>query len=252
MLLKSNILGVYVDVISYEKTIKLVLDWLSEANLSGKFISVANVHMIMEANDDMNYKRIINSSNLIIPDGRPLVWFQKLLGFRSAKQVRGPSLMKKLCKVASEEGIPIGLYGSKKETLNKLETNLFHLFPKLNLSYSSSPPFRELNKNEKKEVKDNINNSDAKIVFVGLGCPKQEKWMFNNVVDLNSVLIGVGAAFDFIALEKKEAPHFFQLLGLEWLFRLTMEPRRLFWRYLKTNPSFIFQITKQIFRRKTN
>jgi N-acetylglucosaminyldiphosphoundecaprenol N-acetyl-beta-D-mannosaminyltransferase len=202
--------------------------------------------MIMECFDDNQFKFMVNSSNLIVPDGKPLVWAQQLMGFNIAKQVRGPSLMLKLCDIASDQNISIGLYGSKKKTLNRLEKNLLKIYPGIKIVFSYSPPFRPLSKKEQNDINDKITKSKARIVFIGLGCPKQERWMFNNINELNCILIGVGAAFDFISGEKKESPTFLQPLGLEWLFRLLMEPKRLFWRYVKTIPRFIFYFTKQL------
>jgi N-acetylglucosaminyldiphosphoundecaprenol N-acetyl-beta-D-mannosaminyltransferase len=183
---------------------------------------------------------------LVLADGRPIYWAQKLLGFKQAKQIRGQDLMTELCHHSEQSNLRIGLYGGYNiEILDKVTTELVKLFPKINISYQYSPPHRMLSENENNKVVDDIEQANVDILFVGIGCPKQERWMAKNVNKLSCVQIGVGAAFDFIAGEKKHAPKWLQRIGLEWLFRLLNEPKRLALRYLKQNPRFVYYFIKK-------
>jgi N-acetylglucosaminyldiphosphoundecaprenol N-acetyl-beta-D-mannosaminyltransferase len=201
----------------------------------------------METFDSDEYQKIINSADIVVPDGRPLFLAQKL---NKAKQIRGIDLTLALCQKVSKRGIPIGFYGSTNNVLQKVISNLNSDFKNLNVTYSFSPPFRKLSNLEDRKIVEEINASDAKILFVGLGCPKQEKWMAAHKDALQCTMIGVGAAFDFIAENKKMAPVWMQSIGLEWLFRLLSEPKRLWSRYLKHNPRFIWYFLLQLLGKK--
>jgi N-acetylglucosaminyldiphosphoundecaprenol N-acetyl-beta-D-mannosaminyltransferase len=203
----------------------------------------------MEVWDDREYEGILIAADLVVPDGRPIYWAQKLLGAKAAEHVRGMDLMPALCAYANTHRIPIGFYGGAQETLDSLQAVIERAYPNIPDPLFISPPFRELAAEEKKADIDAINNSGVQILFVGLGCPKQERWMAENQPYLSCVLLGVGANFDFIAGTQKHAPRIFRVLGLEWLFRLCCEPRRLWRRYLSTNPRFIWYFAGQMMGR---
>ncbi len=182
----------------------------------------------------------------------PLVWAQRLLGEKHASQVRGSDLLLTVCKKAENANIPIGLYGGTEKSLHDFISFLKNQYTNLKIYFASSPPFRELSRNEEKQYIQQINNSGIKILFVGIGCPKQEKWMAKHRDKLHCVMIGVGAAFDFFSGQKKHAPVWMQRIGLEWLFRFCSDPKRLWKRYLKHNPRFIFFFLKQLLINKNN
>lgn len=218
----------------------------------GAYICVSNVHMCMEVFDSMELASVVNNSDLTIADGKPLSIAQKLLGYQGAEQVRGQDIMSALCSMSGEKSLNIGFYGGSSEVvLNLVKSNLLVQYPDIKISYAFSPPFRTLSEQEDTEVVSEINAAEVDILFVGIGCPKQEIWMAGHKDKLNCVMLGVGAAFDFIAGNKKHAPRWVQNMGLEWLFRLCSEPRRLWKRYLKQNPRFVWYFMQQwLFKRK--
>ena len=180
------------------------------------------------------------------------MWGLKLLGIKDAQRVYGPALTPYICEKASKLNVPVGFYGGTKIVLEKMIKNLKSRFPSLNVVYAYSPPFRPLTDEEDKKIIDQINSSGVRILFVGLGCPKQEIWMADHRDKIKAVMIGVGAAFDFIAGVKPQAPKWMQNIGLEWLFRLMIEPRRLWKRYLYNNPRFIYHFGRQILKEWLN
>ena len=239
-----------VDVINLKDAVNDIISFTASEKAS--YICVANVHMCMEAYDCEKFRDIVNNANLVIADGRPIFWAQKILGYKQAKQIRGQGLMTELCHHSELLNLRIGLYGGhNKEILDKVTNELLKLFPKINISYQFSPPHRALSVSENKKVVDDIEQANVDILFVGIGCPKQEIWMAKNANTLSCVQIGVGAAFDFIAGEKKQAPKWLQKIGLEWLFRLLNEPRRLALRYLKQNPRFVYYFLAHYCTKKT-
>tara|TARA_R110002167_G_scaffold179835_2_gene379884 strand:- start:205075 stop:205800 length:726 start_codon:yes stop_codon:yes gene_type:complete len=239
-----------VDVTNLADAVDDILSFTASQKAS--YICVANVHMCMEAHDCEKFRNIVNNANLVLADGRPIFWAQKILGYKQAKQIRGQGLMTELCHHSELLNLRIGLYGGhNKEILDKVTNELLKLFPKINISYQFSPPHRVLSASENNKVVGEINEADVDILFVGIGCPKQERWMAKNVNSLSCVQIGVGAAFDFIAGEKKQAPKWLQKIGLEWLFRLLNEPRRLALRYLKQNPRFVYYFLAHYCTKKT-
>jgi len=180
------------------------------------------------------------------PDGAPVAWMLRRMGFKKQQRISGPDLMWLLCTRAAKEKISVYFYGSRESTLTALRSNLNAALPELTIAGMESPPFRPLTKQEEEETVNRISNSKAGIVFVGLGCPKQEIWMSKNKGQIHAVMLGVGAAFDFHAGTKKRAPIWVQKIGLEWVFRLLTEPRRLWRRYLITNTLFVYGIVRQI------
>ena len=241
---KSRILKLIVDLTESRAAVDSILKFSDKRK--SDYIGVANVHMCMEAFDSRKYAEIINNAAMTVPDGRPLVWAQKLLGHKNAGQVRGSDLMLNICMEAEKRHIPVGLYGGTDEALKGFQGFLKNQYPSLEVAYAMSPPFRQLSQNEDVEIINNINESGARILFVGLGCPKQEYWMAEHKGKVNCVMIGIGAAFDFFGGTKKQAPRFMQQTGTEWLFRFASEPRRLWKRYLKHNPRFVYHFLKQL------
>jgi N-acetylglucosaminyldiphosphoundecaprenol N-acetyl-beta-D-mannosaminyltransferase len=195
-----------------------------------------------------DYREIINRAALITPDGMPLVWGMRLLGVKRQSRVYGPDLMLAWCDRSAQLGIPIYLYGGTETMLIKLQEQLKKRFPEIIIAGLFSPPFRQLTATEEDADIQRINLSGAKVVFVGLGCPKQEQWMAKQQGKIKGVMIGVGAAFAFHSGEVAQAPRLMMRLGLEWLYRLVIEPKRLWKRYLITNPTFLFLFGLQLFK----
>lgn len=247
-LASRSILGMRVDATSYEHTTTVVLDWARREQ--SRYVCASSVNNVMEAHDDAVFRSVMNAADLVTPDGMPLVWGLRLQGCQTASRVYGPTLTELLCERAAVEGVPVGFYGGTEDVLTKLVNELHARWPDLMISYVWSPPFRVLSDSEDQEVVDRINSSGARIVFVGLGTPKQDVWMAEHKNRVTAVMLGVGAAFDFIAGEKKQSPGWLQVLGLEWLFRLACEPRRLWRRYLLRNPRFLALFARQLFTSK--
>lgn len=183
------------------------------------------------------------------PDGMPVVWMLRALGFSNQMRINGPDLLWKLCGLVHPKKVSVYFYGGSDRTINKLSSRLSEAFPKLRISGMVSPPYRKLSEEEADADIKAINDSGAGIVFVCLGCPKQEHWMAAHRGKINAVMIGVGAAFDYHAGTIKRAPVWMQNMGLEWFFRLITEPKRLWKRYLFTNSQFIFGALRQLIRR---
>jgi N-acetylglucosaminyldiphosphoundecaprenol N-acetyl-beta-D-mannosaminyltransferase len=251
----EHILGMRVGVTNYQGATGLILD--KAKNGDGGYVCVANVHMIMEAYDDPNFKAIVNNADLVTPDGMPLIWMLRRMGYNLEDRVYGPTLTLRVLEAAAIQGIPVGFYGGKRDVLEALIYNITQKFPGLKITFKMSPPFQELSQEEKYDIACSINASGTRILFVGLGCPKQEKWMASQIAKNNStgagvqaVMIGVGAAFDFHANRVRQAPAWMQSRGLEWLFRLLNEPRRLWKRYIIHNPRFVMLTTKDLFKKK--
>jgi N-acetylglucosaminyldiphosphoundecaprenol N-acetyl-beta-D-mannosaminyltransferase len=210
------------------------------------YVCMSNVHMCMETFDSEEFRDLVCSADLVVPDGRPVFWAQRLLGEGAAQQVRGQDVMSTLCEKSAEQGLSIGLYGgSSDQVLETVKEKLKINFPGINIAYTYSPPFRRLTETEDQQVTSDINAAGVDILFVGIGCPRQERWMAEHLSSLQSVMLGVGAAFDFISGSKKHAPRWLQTMGLEWLFRLMSEPGRLWKRYLKQNPRFVYHFARQ-------
>ena len=238
------ILNLRVDLTNYASTIERVTELARSGR--GGYISVANVHVAIEAQDDPDFSKLVNDADLVLPDGTPLVWMQRWQGNDGAEQVRGPSLMPLLMKRAEETRLNVGFLGGTEETLKRLIDRGRREFPHLKIAFTNSPPFRELTDLENAKIVEAIHGAGVQILFVGLGCPKQERWMAANHEQVEAVMLGVGAAFDLYAGNLREAPGLISRLGLEWVFRLAQEPRRLFSRYLLVNPRFVLLAGKQL------
>lgn len=241
---RSRIISMEVTVTNLDHSVQYVLNRAAERE--GAYVCVSNVHMCMETFDSPDFERVVNGADLVVPDGRPIYWAQKLLGEKSASQVRGQDLMNELCNKSAQGSLKVGLYGgSDMAVLDEVRNKLGEEFPNIKIVFSYCPPFRPLTDTESNHVVGQLNESGVDILFVGIGCPKQERWMAEKKSEVNCVMLGVGAAFDFISGEKKHAPRLMQRLGLEWLFRLLSEPKRLWKRYLRQNPRFIYYFAKQ-------
>ncbi|WP_420591960.1 WecB/TagA/CpsF family glycosyltransferase [Bacterioplanoides sp.] len=241
---RQAIISMEVDVVNLDQTLIAVEEMARSGE--GSYVCVSNVHMCMEAFDSPDFKRIVNDADLVIPDGRPLSWAQKLLGYIDAEQVRGQDIMNAICAASGRKSLNIGLYGgSSDKLLKKVTLTLKQDHPDINITYSFSPPFRPLTEQEDQEVVRGISDADVDVLFVGIGCPKQERWMAEHKNSLKCVMLGVGAAYDFIAGSQQQAPHWMQKIGMEWGYRLLSEPKRLWKRYLKQNPRFIYYFLQQ-------
>lgn len=243
-LASRRILGMRVDATSYAECREAVLDWAGAR--SGGMVCVATTHMVMEAFDAPDFRRLVNAADRVTPDGVPLVWALRGLGVKHATRVYGPDLTPELCAGAEERGIPVGFYGGSAEVLERMREVLRGRFPRLQVPFAWAPPFRPLAEDEDERVTDAIRASGVGVLFVGLGCPKQERWMAAHRERLPCVLVGVGAAFDFLSGVKPQAPRWMMRAGLEWLFRLLCEPGRLWRRYLVGNTRFLFHFTGQL------
>jgi N-acetylglucosaminyldiphosphoundecaprenol N-acetyl-beta-D-mannosaminyltransferase len=238
------ILSSRIDPTSYTQAVSQIIGWAKQGE--GRCVYAANVHMLMEAYDSLEFCNIINTADLVTPDGMPLVWTLRLKGHPRQERVYGPTLMLKLLDAAAEQSIPVGFLGSTSEILLELSKRMTANFPGLKIVAQIAPPFRALSAEEDQRIIQQITDSGAKLLFVGLGCPKQEYWIAGHHGSLDVVMVGVGAAFAFHAGVVRQAPPWMQKMGLEWLFRLKQEPQRLFRRYAYTNPRFLFLICREL------
>ena len=237
------ILATRVDATTYADTVERVLGWAGRGE--SRYVCCATVHSVMESFDRPTFRRSMNDADLVTSDGMPLVWALRRLGIANATRVYGPDLMPAVLQAADAQGLRVGFYGGTPDALKVLADHTEQQYPGL-LGYRFSPPFRELSPSEDQMIVDRINASGVQILFVGLGCPKQEQWMADHRNRVQAVMLGVGAAFDFLSGAKLQAPRWMQAAGLEWLFRLAAEPRRLWRRYLKQNPRFVAHFAAQL------
>lgn len=237
---KVDILGVHVSPLTYSVTLQVVADLVAKS-LKG-YICVAAVHLVMECQKDPKLLAGVNNATVVTPDGMPLVWLILRSG-QKTERVYGPDLMLKICEKAARENYKIFLLGGNIGQSQLLKKKLTKKYSKLNIAGIEDTPIRPLSLEQNKQVIRKINQSGAQIVFVGTGCPTQELWMIENRKKLAAaVLIGVGAAFDYICGKRKQPPKRLQKLGFEWLFRLVQEPRRLWKRYLFLNAQFLMAL----------
>jgi N-acetylglucosaminyldiphosphoundecaprenol N-acetyl-beta-D-mannosaminyltransferase len=238
---RIDILGVRVSAINMEMALEDISSWVTES--AREYVCVTNVHGVMESQRDDILRRIHNEAGLVTPDGMPIVWLSRLYGYHHVTRVYGPDLMLALCARSLQACYRHYFYGGGPGIAEQLAACLQARFPGLRVVGTYSPPFRPLTLEEREDVAAKINEANPHLVWVGLGTPKQEYWMYDFRPRLTApVLLGVGAAFDFHAGIKPQAPAILQRAGLEWLFRLCVEPRRLWRRYLRNNPLFIWKI----------
>ena len=241
---RVDVLGVGISAIDPDDALGEVTRWID--NGIQHYVCVTGVHGVMESQGDAELLRIHNESGLTTPDGMPMVWAARLAGAKNTQRVYGPDLMLAVCERAAQRGWGCFLYGATDEVLDQLRNNLSDRFPGLKIVGTHSPPFRPLTPEEDAAVIREINDSGAQIVWVGLSTPKQERWMASHIGRVNApALFGVGAAFDIHAGTLKQAPRWMQRSGLEWLFRLASEPRRLWRRYAVNNPRFVLAISRR-------
>jgi N-acetylglucosaminyldiphosphoundecaprenol N-acetyl-beta-D-mannosaminyltransferase len=245
-----DVLGVPLALTDYERT----MDWIDATVASGGrgYICVAAVHTVMVCQEDEELRAAVLGSDLTVPDGQPLVWAMNALGHDLSHRVYGPELMARYCERAARTGVKAYLYGGRNQgALVQLALNLRTRFPGLQIVGGYAPPFRELDDDERRAVVEDIDRSGAQVVWVGIGVPKQEKWMAAMRDRLQApVLVGVGAAFDFHAGLVTQAPEWMQSAGLEWAYRLAQEPGRLWRRYLRYNPRFVTGFARQYARHR--
>jgi N-acetylglucosaminyldiphosphoundecaprenol N-acetyl-beta-D-mannosaminyltransferase len=241
-----HILNVRVDATSYTDATARVLAWAQESRSC--FVCLATVNSIMEAQASGEYQRVMRDADLVTSDGMPLVWLLRWLGIPQASRVYGPDLVPMVLAAAAERGIPVGFYGGSERALAKLLETVGRRFPQLKIAHAYAPPFRPLTQEEDDWQTRAIEDSGVRILFVGLGGAKQDYWMHAHQQRVNAVMLGVGAAFDYLAGTKPQAPGWMQRSGLEWLFRLGAEPRRLWRRYLARNPRFAVLALAQLVR----
>lgn len=241
-----HILGMRVDATSYEDASEQVVRCAGGGESA--YVCLANVHMTMESYDSEKFQRVVNGADLVVPDGVPLVWALRALGEKDATQVRGADLVMRVAERAAEEGIPVGLYGGTPGTIRDFADLLKSRFPGIRVASVISPPFRPLTPEEDAAFTREIVDSGARILLVGIGCPRQERWIAEHKGRIPAAMLGVGAAFDFHTGRVRQAPRLVQRLGLEWVFRMLMEPRRLWKRYAKHNPRFVWLFLLQLMR----
>ena len=243
-----EILGVPITAIDLEGALDVIDDWIASGRHD--YITVTGVHGVMEAQDDAEVKLVHQNAGMCVPDGTPLAWIGRLYGHKTMATIRGSDLMRKQLARSVDRGYTHFLYGGKPGVPELLQKRLTERMPGLKIVGGFSPPFRPMTGREEQELQELIAGLKPDIIWVGLSTPKQEKWMAAHLGRLETcIMIGVGAAFDFHAGLLREAPRFLHNTSLEWVFRLIMEPRRLWRRYLRNNPRFIFKVLKQFFKR---
>lgn len=241
----DRILGMRIDRTSYIASTKRIIQWAREGRSA--MICLGNVHMVMTSYMEPSFADALEDADLVTHDGMPLVWALRLLGHTGLERVYGPHLMTFVCQAAAKRGIAIGLYGGSPSVLADLATALQKRHPGLKIPFQVSPPFRPTTKEEDDESLRTLRASGARILFVGIGCPKQELWIHKNRRRFTGPMLGVGQAFDIHSGHVRMAPRWLQNIGMEWAYRLCTEPRRLWRRYLRNNPQFLILIIMQVF-----
>lgn len=238
-----DIMGVRIAVTDMDATLRLLAENIQRWR--GEYICVANVHTTVTAQDDADYRAVQNGAVLALPDGGPLSKYSRAHGHPDAQRVTGPDLMREVLAASGEHGWRHYFYGSTEETLALLEKTLAERYPGAMVAGLYSPPFRPLTPQEDAEIVQKINDAKPDFVWVGLGAPKQERWMAAHKGRVQAVMVGVGAAFDYEAGNIQRAPQWMQRHNLEWLYRLLQDPRRLFMRYFVTNAKFLWWSWRQ-------
>lgn len=232
-----EILKTKINVTNMSDTIKYICSHLDE--LRGKYICVSNVHTTVMSYENEEYRKIQNSAAMALPDGAPLSSYSRRKGYRDAQRVTGPDLMLELFKISMQGGYRHYFYGATEQTLTAMRQVLERDYPGIEIAGMYAPPFRETTQEEDEQIIQQINESRPDFIWVGLGAPKQEQWMYQHMGKLNGVLIGVGAGFDYLAGYIKRAPRWMQKMSLEWVYRLLQDPKRLWRRYFTSNVKFI-------------
>jgi N-acetylglucosaminyldiphosphoundecaprenol N-acetyl-beta-D-mannosaminyltransferase len=247
MLPRANVLGVGVSAVNMDLAVRTIFDWIDRGDRH--YVCVSGVHGVMESHRSPELRRIHNEAGMVTPDGMPLAWLLRLVGYRDSDRVCGPELMPRIFVDSQDRGTRHFLYGGSPRALELLRNHLGEVAPHAVIAGAYSPPYRSLTNEERAGIVEMINASGADIVWVGLSTPKQERWMAEQRGELTApVLIGVGAAFDIQAGLVTRAPPFLRRTGFEWTWRLIHEPRRLWRRYLSSNPLFVFLVAMQMLR----
>jgi len=236
----ARVLSADIDVLTWDSMLSRVALWAG--NRESRYICICNVHSVVTAGLDKAFGAAVHGADLATPDGAPVAWMLRRITGGDQQRINGPDLMLKYCALAESKNESIFLYGSTNDTLEVLVRRLSEVFPALKIAGAYSPPFRPLTLDEDLHIVDMINASGAGTVWVGLGCPKQELWMAEHKGRVHSVMIGVGAAFEYHGRTVRRAPVWMQRHGLEWFYRLVSEPRRLWRRYFFTNSLFILGV----------
>ena len=243
----GHVLGIPVDLVSCGFAAERVCDWA--ARRASRSVLVANVHMTMEAVDDPGFRDVMERADLVVADGKPLVWALRVLGFGCAHHVRGQDLVLEVCRQAALRGLEVGLFGTTQEVLDAASARLTRQFPGLRVVYTHAPPFGPVGEVEDARAVADCNDSGARILLVSLGCPKQEKWMAAHHGLVDAVMIGAGAAVDMLGGSQPVAPVWMQRSGLEWAFRLSSDPSRLWRRYARHNLRFVALVGSEVVAR---
>ena len=243
----ASVLGIRFDAVSIPQMAETVLGWAAEP--VGRYACFSNAHGVIEAQDDPAFADVLNGADLNVPDGMSIVKALRTLGVAQDDRVYGPDLTLAVARLAGQRGVPVAFYGSSQGVLDDLQARLPEKAPGLEIAAAISPPFRALTDEEDEAFVQQLRASGARIVFVGLGCPRQERWCAEHAARVGAVCLAVGAAFDFHAGRLKQAPGWMQQAGLEWAFRLAMEPRRLWRRYANVVPRFMGGFAMQRLRR---
>lgn len=240
----ANVLGVKISATNIPMALETIGEWIQ--NGENTYVTVTGVHGVIESQRDEALRLIHNQAGMVVPDGMPMVWANHLQGNKHVSRVYGPDLMLATCEESLKTGYKHFFYGGASHVPSLLKEKLTERFPGLQVVGTYSPPFRPLTEEEDKEVCQMIDESGADIVWIGLSTPKQELWMAAHLGKIKApVMVGVGAAFDFHAGLKTQAPKWMQKSGMEWFYRLMTEPRRLGKRYLINNPTFIMLVVMQ-------
>lgn len=237
-----------IDAVTWDNALTRISAWA--AGHESRYVCICNAHSVVTAGQDAAFGAVVAQADMATPDGAPVAWMLRKLGYPNQQRINGPDLMWKYCAQAAGRNESIYLYGGTLETLTVLQAKLAEAFPALKVAGAYSPPFRALTHEENAAVVERINASGAGTVWVSLGCPKQELWMAAHRGRIHAVMVGVGAAFDYHAGTIQRAPLLMQHAGLEWLYRLVSEPRRLWKRYLVTNTLFIAGAARQLLTRR--
>jgi N-acetylglucosaminyldiphosphoundecaprenol N-acetyl-beta-D-mannosaminyltransferase len=241
-----SVLGASIDALSWDEAIGNIRQWTIAHE--SRYVCICNVHSVVTTTRDPDFRRVVNGADMSTPDGAPIAWALRMFGHVAQERINGPDLMWRYLAEAERLGQLVFFYGSTDGTLSDLCQAAVRSFPALRIGGALSPPFRALSDSEDEAHVRVINASGAHLVFVGLGCPKQERWMAAHRGRVNAVMVGVGAAFDYHSGAIRRAPLFWQRNGLEWLYRLISDPRRLMKRYLVTNTLFIIGFARQLIR----
>jgi len=245
---KFNILGVKISATNLNLACRSMGEWIKQKKKA--YVCIAPVSTIVDCQKDEEYLKIVNQADMVTPDGMPLVWLAKLSGLHNVQRTYGPDLMLAFSEFSQQKGYKHFFYGGTPQTCQLLEEKLRERFPQLKIAGTYAPPFQSTLMNEEEQIIEKINQSQPDVLWVGLGSPKQDYWMVQHRQQLNvPVMVGVGAAFDFISGVKKQAPWWMQKCGLEWFFRLCCEPKRLWKRYAIGNFQFIYYLVQDSLKR---